>query len=253
MSKIELQELCKIVTRHYPWGINFYLKDSIIYWVHKTICHRLDIVTGEQLEPIDLHVCGDIVSVGNNDVELIVTSGTSVTMYLISLSPVSIISKKTQYVYPTCRIKNSMGMVHVIQHGYGCPRTIEYIPLSRYAKYHEIEVPGGYKFLEAFMNEDDSTTLWSKDGTYHLMGPQGMKDTEILKRDISSQRFFFFEGIIITISLLGLDINGKVVDRSCWASGSMQEKGHILNLSSMTLYRIKDLNQIKVKSCTKRT
>ena len=252
MSSLKVQEVCKIPIVD-DLHSQYILKDSKVYWTEGTTLHSFDIETQRQLDPVELPVSGVIVSVKDQEVEIVELRIPRCISHRIQLDPVAVVdSIELEYNYYEVPdiwcYEDKRYMYSEAQIG------IKFFPLSRYRSPGIIERLEGYEFLGIMEeHEDGLVTLWSKDDTYHIQDQSGVKDTKIQVVGDYDVQCILIQRNLIVLEWNGMWINGKRIssDDHCFTEPIGDR--HLINKEDGMIYRIKDLEDIKVKSCTKRT
>lgn len=145
---------------------SLHLKGSIIHWIEGNKYCQYDISANEPIGPIELPVEGDLVSIRDNEIEVVETSREwrdfpyfIASVYLISMDGMRIIDRTLIEHRVEPGRKSSLQM-----HGTLCmrlPNPVEIIPLSKYGIHHRIEPQRGYKFFEVLWNKDHFVSLWT--------------------------------------------------------------------------------------------
>ena len=255
MSSIKVQEICEIPMRS---GLRTYyhLKDEVIHWTEGKLYKRLNLETGELLEPIELPIRGHLVSISHNEIEVAKSlSAGKYEVYSISLDPIELLDLRiveTRNSREGIQLRTLGTLYAKITRPSSPSGPIKIIPLSKHGRYFEIEEQEGYMFQDITLAQGSILSLWTKDNTYHILGPEGMKDTKIFVPDKRYRsKFTLFKSHLITTSSLGLWINEDRVEILCRLYTKFLSEDHLI--VDTKVYRIKDLEDIKVKSCTKRT
>ena len=235
-----------------PQSGHCHVKDSMVHWINDRTYHRYNIVTGEQLEPIDLPVRGHLLSVTDKELEVGLCDGIDPAVYTITLSPLGISDRRM--IVPRGRYVDIHDSVTPSILGISTQgrHTILHIhPYTRYERSHSIKKPKDARLIDTFFCGTTIVTLWLKNGTYHLLEQDEMMDTGIPSN--FSHGFLLYDGNFVILSPQGVYVNGEQIDTLCCSPMELISQDHFMNKETRTIYRIKQQRDIMIKSCTKRT
>ena len=192
-----------------PIGIPL-LKNGIIYWIMNTTCHAYDTRTERLLEPFEVLIEGHIVSINEEEIEILPRFDGSEEegcrgVYTVSIRDKKII--KQHFIYGDNDLMVQLGTSYFVV--LDQDKDIRFIPLSEHGKPFSIKNDKGYKFIDAFMDNGDLVTLWNKVYDY-ILYPDGMRCKGTTKAS-SSKFVSVFQGNIIFISERGIYINNDTL------------------------------------------
>ena len=130
---------------------------------------------------------------------------------------------------------------------------IEFFPLSKHREHIRIEIPEGYIFLRAFVSRGKIVSLWGKDSIYHLLKDGNMENTGISMKEVNLFNITILNGNLVASTHTGLWTNDIKISGEDWDDFDTLDDCHLIYRGSNRICRIKYLEDIKVKSCTKRT
>lgn len=237
----------------------YHLKGTIIHWIEGAEYRRFDIGSNTELERIRMPVESHLVSVSDEEIEIVdMLCDPMITVYRISLHDMKIIDHKELYCPANLQhisLKN-LGTLSLQSIPYQCSKVsgpIEIIPLSRHKCPIRIEEQEGYLFEDLFYSNGNHISLWSKNGTYHLLDQEDMKDTKIPIVEPYS-KFILLNGNLVVLSTMGIWINGRRVETGNWLNVTSIGEGYIIKHQNRRIYRITEyslcLLDIKVRHMT---
>lgn len=259
MPSYKLQEVCTIYA-HTPRHLRYILKDGIIHWLDELTYRRYNIESNVYLDPVMIVRTGDLLSVSEQEIAILREDGPGdwYDVHYISLRSGQIVRTTMdksgegpeRQVIPMVS-DHTCDIVWSTSNGLPC---LEVIPFLKDKSPCKIMIPEGYKFIDISWVEDHLVSLWSKDNTYHLLDQEGIKDTGVSvdQWDVNCTHIPFRNGLLTTATS-GLYIGGKLINKIELTFRSILDQDHILCWRTGKVYRIRDLEEIKVKSCTKRT
>ena len=264
MSSLKVQEVCKIP----PNSWNFLLKDSIVHWVREDKYHKFDTTTQVELEPIVLPVkFADISIMVSVDEEFIEVLGSmtkeldSSYVFLISLRTLEVLDTRKDPVRYSEEIRTMEeyligGTFHYgVFSGEWHKQIVDIVPLSRHGKNEKIQVPEGYEFA-GIIPGDELQYVLLRDGEYLICSPDGTKliTWPSTRGHGTCNPFLRVKDHLIAVCVYGIIVDGQhMIDTSPCLNVRVVSQDHFIDINSNILYRIRDLQDIKVKSCTKRT
>lgn len=258
MFELKILEVCTLPEGCEKDFAHFYLKDSMVHWVHGTTYYRYNIDKEELLAPIELPISCCLVSADEEEIE--VTDSHRV-VYVLSLNPVKIVS--TRRIEGPLDARRIFTGTMYLGYNTACEASVlKFISMSR--KGRDIEIPctgwyqficpRWYQFIGLLSSKGTTLSLWWWNGRYYLLGPEGMIDTGARCEYLSTCRtHLLLKDRLISLTREGTYVNDKKIDSKCWSSLRVIAEDHIMDIRTYSIFRIKDLDDIKTKSCTKRT
>lgn len=196
----KLQEIFKFDRVHRAPEFLPFLSDSKFYWVgmdFKLKVYKFNTRNDEMLYPQYTEVkepLGYVVSVGRDYIK-------ALSNPLVTRGRIDIWTIYNSY-------DTSYGGINVPEDSWYSSHLHNYVRVNRDTRkvetvripYHvesmSFACPEGYEFFEGYWENGSLVSLWTKDGTYHILGSEGMKETQV-REGAEAQEVSVFEGNLV--------------------------------------------------------
>ena len=265
MTSLKVQEVCELPSDAFYCHL---LKGNILHWVQEDKYHRFDISTQVELEPIvlplQLMATSKLVSVDEEQIEVLGRTREKFypsSVFFISLRTLEVL-EETEPAFYSDGSNEILGQAFIgdtLHYAVGSimkeDRNVEIIPLSRHGMYSKIEVPEKHTF-QSIIPGDKLQYITEEFGGYNICSPEGTKFVECssVYKEEGFISFSVLQDHLILLSKNGIIVDGcNRIDTGWYGNVEIVSPDHFILHHNRMLCRIKDTQDIKVKSCTKRT
>lgn len=210
---------------------HYQLTGTMIHWINEHKYCRYNTASDSFLDPIDLRVKCRLIAANGNKIEVLLGSmGNSYLTGTIDIKTLKIkmepLEKEEfndlQMLNCLCDTRQdySTGLYHPEPLSKVVPR-LDPIPLEQ----------EGYEFQKAIWDVKGLTSLWTKNGTYHILGQSGMKDTKV-RDGLLYTHCHVFQDNLVMMTRDGLSVNGERISTFNW-DGCIGISNYVFNYGNV--------------------